>query len=66
METNPFENIVLEKSEHDKNNYKLFQLENGLHIFLINDRTSQKSDEKTLASFALSVNAGSFNDPPQR
>ena len=54
----------LEQSPHDKNAYDLFKLTNGITCLLIDDRNSGK--EAGMCSCAIAVNAGSFNDPPNR
>ena len=56
----------IEKSSGDKNDYLLFELPNKLQVLLIEDNNRQKSDGQPMAYCSLAVNAGSFNDPPDR
>lgn len=58
--------IELEKSERDENIYRFYQLENGVKCLLVHDRNSKPGGKQDISSVSVSVNAGSFNDPPHR
>ena len=58
--------IPVNKSEGDSNDYQLFKLQNGLQVLLIEDNNQTTSKGEPMAYVSLSVNVGSFNDPPHR
>ena len=61
------DDIKLAKSEGDKNEYQMFTLDNNLQVLLVNDLNQEASDKgDPIAYCALAVNAGVFNDPPDR
>lgn len=63
----PESEVVIEKSVRDQNEYKVFTLENGLRVLLIQDNNSKELGEGgIMASMSLAVNVGCLNDPMDR
>ena len=58
--------IIINKSAGDKNDYQLFKLKNDLQVLLIEDNNQAGGKGEPMAYVSLSVNVGSFNDPPHR
>ena len=58
------------KSEGDKKSYRLIKLTNGLKALLIRKNEDEENESKSnvngedIAAAQLSVNVGSFDDPP--
>jgi len=60
-------NVILEKSKRDKNEYHFFTLENKVKVLVIHDlNTEMKENDKSISNVSISVNTGSFSDPPHR
>lgn len=54
------------KSPSDKKDYKLIKLQNGLKALLVKQENNQNLDSKSgLASVALCIDVGSFEDPKE-
>lgn len=68
MESYKIDGTRLDQSENDKNKYHLFTLSNQVKVLLIEDLNNATADAKddNVAYVSMSMNAGSFNDPPTR
>ena len=58
--------IELEKSSGDLNNYHMFDLDNGVKVLLVDDKNQTSDHGDAIAFCSIVVNAGSLNDPKNR